>query len=72
MLNPSWIAVGEALELMCDRGSCVELSWDEEARVWEVMWMTSGKRFAAYDASPLRAATDVINQAAAYAEQVRR
>ena len=67
MLNPSWIAVGEALELMCNRGSCVELSWDEEARVWEVMWVTSGKRFVAHNASPLRAATDVMNQAAVFA-----
>lgn len=69
MLNPSWMAVGEALELMCDRGSCVELSYDEETRVWEVMWVTGGKRFVAHDASPLKAATDVLGQAAAYAEK---
>mgnify|MGYP001605567963 CR=1 FL=1 len=63
MLNPSWMAVGEALELMCDQGSCVELSYDEETRMWEVMWVTSGRRFVAHDASPLKAATDVIDQA---------
>jgi hypothetical protein len=72
MLNPSWMTVGEALELMCDRGSCVELSYDEERAVWEVMWVTSGKRFVAHDKSPLKAATDVLNQAAAYADQHRR
>lgn len=71
MLNPSWMAVGEALELMCERGSCVELSHDEESAVWEVMWVTSGKRFVAHDAIPLKAATDVLTRAAVYAEQYR-
>lgn len=70
-VNPSWMAVGEALEFMCERGSCVELSYDEESAVWEVMWITDGRRFVAHDASPLKAATNVLGQATAYMEGLR-
>lgn len=57
ILDPTWLATGDALAWMSEHGSAVDLGWDEESRLWTCAWVTSGRRFVGQADRPLIAAT---------------
>lgn len=38
------------IDFMHEHGSSLTMSWDEEALIWEVAWISGGDRFTGYQA----------------------
>lgn len=52
--------LNDILETMKKLGSSVSLTWDEETRVWECSWITSGRRLTARHEAALGACRAAI------------
>lgn len=57
------------IEYMRTHGSSLIMNWGEDTGVWEVAWITSGRRFCGFS-KDLRAAVDQAHTAAADAFKV--
>ena len=56
-------AMLQLIERMKDRGSSVLINWGEDNDLWEVSWITGGKRYSGYDQSLSRALALASGQA---------
>lgn len=59
----------ERIEYMREHGSSLIMNWGEDTAVWEVSWITSGKRFTGFS-KDLRTALDTSHRKATDAFRV--
>lgn len=50
----------DVLETMAERGTSVTLNWGEDNNLWEVCWITNGKRHVGFGRTPVLGVLDCI------------
>jgi hypothetical protein len=52
--------LADVLETMAERGTSVTLNWGEDNNLWEVCWITNGKRHVGFGKTPESGVMDCI------------
>ena len=57
-----------AMDLMAELGTSVLLNWGEDDELWEMSWITGGRRFTGFSKDKYKAVRDVLAEVEALAE----
>jgi hypothetical protein len=52
--------LADTLATMTERGTSVTLNWGEDNNLWEICWITNGKRYVGFGRSPELGVIDCI------------